>query len=60
MKKAETPEAVHFAVLDIIEEMADDLYTGCIISEYDRCITPEKRRWLEKYCRFNWPKSDSL
>ena len=47
-------------LLDVIEEMADDLYTGCIISEYDRCITPEKRRWLEKYCRFNWPKSDSL
>lgn len=41
---------------DVIEEMAHDLYTGCIISEYDRRDTPEKKRWEKKYCYFEWPK----
>ena len=41
---------------DVIEEMAQDLYTGCIISEYDRCETPEKKRWKKKYCYFEWPR----
>lgn len=36
-------------LLDVIEEMANDLFTGCIIREYDRLDTPEKRRWSEKY-----------
>ena len=40
--------------LDIIEEMANDLYTGCIISEYDPIDTPEKRRWVEKYCHHHY------
>ena len=43
-------------LLDIIEEIANDLYEGCPISEYDRCETPEKRRWLEKYCKFHRSK----
>ena len=30
--------------------MADDLYTGCIIGEYCRIDTPEKRQWEERYC----------
>ena len=41
-------------LLDIIEEMANDLYTGCIISEYDPIDTPEKRRWMEKYCHHRY------
>lgn len=41
---------------DVIEEMAQDLYTGCIISEYDRRETPEKKRWEKKYCYFEWPE----
>ena len=41
-------------LLDVIEEMAKDLYTGCIISEYDPIDTPEKRRWENKYCEFSW------
>ena len=35
---------------DIILALADDLYTGCIISEYDPIDTPEKRQWYERYC----------
>lgn len=30
--------------------LADDLSTGCIISEYDPIDTPEKRQWHERYC----------
>ena len=35
---------------EIILALADDLYTGCIISEYDPIDTPEKRQWYERYC----------
>jgi ADP-ribosylglycohydrolase len=41
-------------LLDIIEEMAEDLFTGCIISECMERDTPETRRWFEKYCLFKW------
>ena len=36
---------------NIILALADDLYTGCIISEYDPIDTPEKRQWYERYCK---------
>lgn len=36
---------------DVLEEMAHDLWTGCIISEYDPIDTPEKKRWELKYCK---------
>ena len=36
-------------ILDVIEEMATDLYTGCLISEYDDEDTPEKKKWYKKY-----------
>ena len=39
---------------DVIEEMAADLYTGCIISEYNHYGTPEMARWDEKYCHHHW------
>ena len=39
---------------DVIEEIAYDLWTGCIISEYDPRDTPEKMRWYEKYCCHHW------
>ena len=39
---------------DIIEEIAHDLWTGCLISEYDPIDTPEKKRWEEKYCKMHW------
>lgn len=39
---------------DVIEEMAHDLWTGCIISEYEPRDTPEKMRWFEKYCCHHW------
>ncbi len=36
---------------EIILAIADDLYTGCIISEYDPIDTPEKQQWYERYCK---------
>lgn len=44
----------HLELLDIIDEISQDLFTGCIISEYDPIDTPEKERWLEKYCHCHW------
>lgn len=38
---------------DLILAIADDLYTGCIISEYDPIDTPEKRQWYERYCEMS-------
>ena len=35
---------------EIILTIADDLSTGCIISEYDPIDTPEKRQWYDRYC----------
>lgn len=35
---------------EIILALADDLSTGCIISEYDPIDTSEKRQWYERYC----------
>ena len=35
---------------NIILALADDLYTGCIISEYDPIETPEKEQWYARYC----------
>ena len=39
---------------DVIEEIATDLFTGCIISEYDHYGSPEKERWDDKYCCQRW------
>ena len=36
---------------NIILALADDLYTGCIISEYDPIETPEKKQWYARYCQ---------
>ena len=41
-------------LLDIIEEIANDLYTGCIISGFDRVQTPEMDRWEMKYVEHHW------
>lgn len=35
---------------NIILALADDLYTGCVISEYDPIETPEKKQWYKRYC----------
>lgn len=35
--------------------LADDLYTSCIISDYDPIDTPEKKQWYERYCEMNHP-----
>lgn len=43
-------------LIDVIEEIAADLYTGCIISEYDPCDTPEKQSWERKYVDMRWKK----
>ena len=44
----------HLELLSVIEELATDLCTGCIISEYDPFDTPEKKRWAMKYCHHRW------
>lgn len=36
---------------NIILTIADDLYTSCVICEYDPIDTPEKRQWYERYCK---------
>ena len=41
-------------LLDVIEEVAEDLYTGCIIGEDFVMDTQEKRRWYAKYCEHEW------
>lgn len=35
---------------EIILTIADDLSSGCIISEYDTEYTPKKRQWMLRYC----------
>lgn len=35
---------------NIILTLADDLYTSCIISEYDAIDSPAKQQWYERYC----------
>lgn len=46
-------------LLDVIEEMAEDLFSGCIISEYDPIDTPEKERWLQKYVYRKYPQKQA-
>jgi ADP-ribosylglycohydrolase len=41
-------------LLGVIEEMANDIYTGCIISEYNHYGTPEMARWDMKYLQYHW------
>ena len=36
---------------NIILALADDLYSGCIISEFDPIETPEKKQWYARYCK---------
>ena len=36
---------------NIILAIADDLYTGCIIDEYNPIDTPEKKQCYERYCK---------
>lgn len=42
-------------LIDIIEEIANDLYTGCIIGEYNERVRVEERRWCDKYCEHRLP-----
>ena len=44
---------------DIILTLADDLYTSCIISEYNLIDTPEKRQWYERYCEMSYKRVQS-
>ena len=41
-------------LLDVIEEISEDIYTGCIISDHDFNMTPEKIRWEKKYVEMSW------
>ena len=39
-------------LLDVIEELSEDMASGCVISEYDPDPeTPEKDAWFTKYCQ---------
>ncbi len=38
---------------NIILALADDLTTGCCISEYSPIETPQERQWYERYCKMN-------
>ena len=42
---------------DLILTLADDLYTSCIISEYDPIDTPEKCQWYERYCAMSYKRT---
>ena len=44
---------------NIILTLADDLYTSCIINEYDPIDTPEKRQWYERYCEMKYKRAQS-
>ena len=41
----------HLELHDVILTIADDLHQGCVIGEYERMDTPEKRQWYERYCK---------
>lgn len=41
-------------LIDVIEEVAEDLYNGCTINEYNHYDTPENCRWFDKYCEMHW------
>ena len=48
-------------IVDVIEEMAEDLYTGCVISEYCEYDTAAKYRWRLMYMdRFYWEPKDRM
>lgn len=36
---------------EIILAIANDLATGCIISEYEAMNTPDKQQWYDRYCK---------
>ena len=44
---------------DIILTLANDLYTSCIISEYDPIDTAGKRQWYERYCEMSYKRVQS-
>ena len=39
-------------LLDVIEELVEDLYTGCIVGDYRPNAKPEELRWIDKYCHY--------
>lgn len=48
-------------IVDVIEEMAEDLYTGCVISEYCEYDTAEEYRWRLMYMDgFYWEPKEKM
>lgn len=41
----------HLELKDLIIDLADDLLTGCTISEYHSSSTPEEERWEKRYVK---------
>lgn len=44
-------------LLDVITEIADDLYYGCHISEYTQSTDPRDIAWEEKYVYITYPRN---
>lgn len=42
--------------LDVITEIADDLYYDCNIDEYTRSTDPRDIAWEEKYVHITYPR----
>lgn len=47
-------------IIDVIEEMAEDLYTGCPIGEFVPMDTTEKWRWDLAYINHVWKPRDQM
>ena len=45
----------YLELLDVITEIADDLYYGCSINEYTRSTNPRDWAWEEKYADITYP-----
>ena len=41
---------IKFELDNIIKALAEDLFNGCPISEYEPIDTPEKQQWHARYC----------
>lgn len=43
-------------LLDVLTELADDLYYDCPLDEYTRPTDPSARKWEKKYVFINYPR----
>lgn len=43
-------------LVDVLTELADDLYYDCQLEEYKQAIDPRDRAWEQKYVYINYPR----